>query len=170
MKIYQKYRILFIGIESIFFVYLFVAIAMAQGYRVTYQISPSMPEGWYFVAPKSIYTVGDDILFKPTDHWQKYIFDRGWAPSDKTLLLKNISAENGDSVCIKNGYLYINHQKRGKIYRYDSQGRVMPSYTICRLLNENEYFVLGVSADNSFDSRYYGIIYRDQILGKATKL
>jgi signal peptidase I len=33
---------------------------------------------------------------------------------------------------------------------------------------EGSYFMMGDNRDNSFDSRYFGFVARDRILGKAT--
>lgn len=37
-----------------------------------------------------------------------------------------------------------------------------------RILGEGEYFVMGDNRDNSKDSRYFGVIPRDEIVGEAT--
>lgn len=170
MLMMKRARVLWVSLAVIIIIYAAVQTLYTLGYRLSYQYSPSMPEGWYFIAPNKDYNVGDDVLFEPSSYWQSYIYHHGWSPSKKTLLLKQIVAQSGDYVCIKQKSLYINQNFRGKLFSQDSQGQDLPRYEICRALVKDEYFVLGVSADNSFDSRYYGIIYRKQIIGKAAKL
>jgi signal peptidase I len=35
---------------------------------------------------------------------------------------------------------------------------------------QNSYFMMGDNRDNSFDSRFYGPVTRDRILGRATSI
>ena len=46
----------------------------------------------------------------------------------------------------------------------DSGRRVLPSWSGCRVLEENELFLVGDTPD-SFDSRYFGIVTVDEIEG-----
>lgn len=38
------------------------------------------------------------------------------------------------------------------------------------VLGEDEYYMLGDNIDNSLDSRMYGPIRRDQVIGRVTKI
>lgn len=77
----------------------------------------------------------------------------------------------GDTIQVKNGNnLYINGELRGNIRKYDLQGKKLDSeLPIDYVLKEDEYILLG-SDDNSYDSRYFGIIKKDKILKEATKI
>jgi type IV secretory pathway protease TraF len=48
----------------------------------------------------------------------------------------------------------------------DTKHRMLPVWKGCRRLKSNEIFVLGMHRD-SFDSRYFGMISRTQVVGTA---
>ena len=51
------------------------------------------------------------------------------------------------------------------IHSYDGEPDSIDSFDI--KLSENEYFLVGDNRENSFDSRMFGPISRDRIIGKA---
>ncbi len=88
---------------------------------------------------------------------------------EKFYLIKRIMGLPGETVQIKEGYLYIN----GEIYSSDPfKEDVMSEAGLFAeevTLKENEYFVLGDNRNNSRDSRYYGPIDYKNIIGKIIK-
>lgn len=90
------------------------------------------------------------------------------APLDLTLtshvlFVKRLVALPGDTVAVMNGKLYINDELVEESYVEPERmgGSSSPRYT----LQEDEYFVLGDNRANSQDSRYYGPITREMIVG-----
>jgi signal peptidase I len=88
-------------------------------------------------------------------------------PVDNCYAVKRIVARQGDSVYVKDGHLYIN----GKLLEepYLPNGTLTfagPRYReqlwVCGV---NQYFVLGDNRNNSADSRIYGAVPRESILG-----
>lgn len=78
------------------------------------------------------------------------------------LFVKRLVGLPGDSVAVVDGHLYLNDQLVQEDYVTPSQfGGNYPR----RTLGENEYFVLGDNRANSQDSRFYGPISRDMIVG-----
>lgn len=80
-----------------------------------------------------------------------------------TRYIKRIIGIPGDSVEIKDGYVYINDVKIQEPY-LDSE---TPGQYGPRKLGLAEYFVLGDKRDNTFDSREFGPIQMKDIMGKA---
>ncbi|WP_162896448.1 signal peptidase I [Cysteiniphilum halobium] len=133
------------------------------------QLTPSMPEGWYFTYPQLDYHKGDSVVFIPNQQTENYILARKWLPKGIPLL-KEIVGVAGDSLCIKNQNVYINGQWIGKVYKTDGQGNILPMFRFCGTIPKDSYFMQGVANPHSFDSRYYGLVNKAQIMSKAVKL
>ena len=144
------------------------------GIGFSYQQTKSMPEGLYFYMPVRHILRGDDVVFIPNIEIERLMIKRGYL-SKPTKLLKRIVASKGDVVCVDNDRVLItnvedNYRFNAHIYQTDTKGRVLPKIHMCKALIEGEYFVIGVSNRHSFDSRYFGVIKKSQILGRAELL
>jgi type IV secretory pathway protease TraF len=80
-------------------------------------------------------------------------------------ILKQIAAGEGDVVCTRAGGLSINGRWRAPVFVHDPRGATLPQWRGCRALLKGEFFVFSSRIPNSFDSRYYGPVKVDQIMG-----
>ena len=55
--------------------------------------------------------------------------------------------------------------ERARVLAQDSESRPLPRWRACRRLGEGEFFVFSNRIPNSFDSRYYGPVRREAIVG-----
>ena len=78
------------------------------------------------------------------------------------FLIKRIIGLPGETIAIREGMVMINDQKLVEDYLNEST----PG-DINRVLGEGEFFVLGDNRDASFDSRQWGVLPKDNIVGKA---
>ena len=141
-----------------------------QGYGITYQPSRSMPVGWYVTYP--VYhplQKGDTILFRPTSSVLHYMMQRGWIGAH-TAMMKEIFAVPGDTVCIHQGMLYINGKSTTSVLTEYAPGKPLPQVLLCQHLPSGKYMAMSTYNAHSFDSRYFGPIDQESIIGKVSKL
>jgi signal peptidase I len=88
-------------------------------------------------------------------------------PLDNGYSVKRVIAVRGDSVYLKDGNVYVNGQRLDEPYLPSGT----PTYTSSAFREQffkcgpNQYFVLGDNRRNSLDSRIYGPVPRQNILG-----
>ncbi|MCK5581110.1 MAG: signal peptidase I [Candidatus Omnitrophica bacterium] len=95
-------------------------------------------------------------------------------PQDSTrTFLKRLIASGGETVEIKNGDVYVNDElvQRSSIknihyYNRGDYGQAGKKITI----PEGQVYVLGENSAASHDSRYWGFVPREHILGKVFKI
>jgi conjugative transfer signal peptidase TraF len=83
-------------------------------------------------------------------------------------ILKQVAAMPGDTICTLGGKLTINGAWRAPILSQDQEGRLLPRWQACRRLETGEIFVFSNRIPNSLDSldsRYYGPVRREAIVG-----
>ena len=81
-------------------------------------------------------------------------------------LNKNIEFSSIDIPKSSKKFLVKENKILGSISNFDSRGRQLPQIKSPLILNKDEFFVMGES-DNSFDSRYFGKIKKEEILYKV---
>ena len=129
-------------------------------------ISPSVPLGLYaFRGGPRYVEVGSLVHFPLPAAAYDFMVERfGRFDSDRHLL-KPVVARAGDLVCTCNGRLSVNGCVVGPVLAADAQGQPIPSWHGCRPLGDNELFVVSTRVRQSLDSRIYGPIRVDQVVG-----
>lgn len=93
---------------------------------------------------------------------------RRYLPAN-AVLLKPVAAMAGDRVCRWQGRVLINGEHRAEAAFRDFAGRLLPIWQGCRRLQQDELFVLSTTS-GSFDSRYFGPVRQDAVIGIARPL
>lgn len=87
-------------------------------------------------------------------------------PGHTDMAIKRIVGLPGDQIEIKDGMLYINHKRLTENY-LAPHTKTLPGDASLRSvkLGSKQYFVMGDNRSESEDSRYYGPIHHDKIVG-----
>jgi conjugative transfer signal peptidase TraF len=104
----------------------------------------------------------DIVALKMTIGANAYLVDELGYP-DKTLLIKRVAGLSGDVMCRRGTTVTINAQTV-HAFRRDRFGTLLPYWSGCHVLLPQEVFLLG-DHPSSFDSRYFGPIAKDQLIG-----
>ncbi len=115
-----------------------------------------------FYAPQSSIPLSTDLLVSNLNIWN--LITQNEVNDQSTVYIKRIIGTPGDQINIEsNGSIFVNdieleiqnvnNTNNGDIFNIK--------------LSENEYFLVGDNRENSFDSRMFGPISRDRIIGKA---
>lgn len=86
---------------------------------------------------------------------------------------KRLVAGPGDIIEFQNGQMYVNGFPRhirgldkSELHRWDPRMDVNPVLDRIELM-DNQYYVIGDNLDRSYDSRYFGSVGLDDIIGKV---
>jgi len=141
--------------------------------HVVYNPSNSVPVGWYRIAPVNpkivLLHVGSIVLARLPAEPAALAAQRGYLPSHIPLL-KRVGAVAPQHVCIVDGVVRIDGVPVAAVLHADRLGRLLPSWSQCRVLADGELFLLSVTNPASFDSRYFGPIAVSAVIGRAQPL
>lgn len=117
-------------------------------------MEPNLHDGEYVLIDKISYLLhppdrGDVVVFLPPNEDRDYI--------------KRVIGLPGDTVEIKGGQVYVNGVALDEPYLKYSTNSEMPA----RVVEEGRYFVMGDNRNNSSDSRSFGSITPQSIVGRA---
>jgi len=109
------------------------------------------------------YLIVDELTFRfrEPQRGEVIIFKYPLNPSQK--FIKRVIGLPGETVEIKSGHIFIN----GKILKEDYLKNISTFPETKITLGNDEYFVLGDNRPSSLDSRIFGPVKRDLIVGRA---
>ncbi|ARS49335.1 peptidase [Ectopseudomonas mendocina] len=137
--------------------------------RLVYNASDSVPVGWYRISPANSLVPGDLVLVHLPPEVRSLAAQRGYLPANVPLL-KTVAAMAPQRVCVQGSQVRIDGVLVARRLRWDRQGRALPSRQTCRRLVGDELFLLSSSNPASFDSRYFGPVSADAVIGRAQPL
>lgn len=81
-------------------------------------------------------------------------------------IVKRVIALPEETIEYKDGVLYINDEVVEETFIDDEVKKITGNISK-RTLKDNEYYVMGDNRGNSTDSRYFGVVNKDEITGKG---
>jgi len=132
-----------------------------------YNGSQSADIGWYKIAPSETYSADDIVVAILPDDARTLADERGYLPRDYPVI-KTIGGVAGDRYCVTDTRLQIENGPDLQIFPLDSQGREMPVLQSgCADIRDGHVLLISDRIDRSFDSRYFGEVAVDQIIGEV---
>jgi len=121
-------------------------------------MQPNFYEDQYLVVSRVNY------LFGQPERGDVVVFDPPGDAGPEPLLIKRLIGLPGDTIELRSGTLYINGVSYTEPYIKEAcSTRCDGSWT----LGENEFFFMGDNRNNSRDSRVFGVVTRDRIIGEV---
>ena len=129
-----------------------------------YNPSYSAKIGWYKLRVDAPIVTGSQVAAYAPDWARKLADERGYLPYDYPLI-KTVWAVEGDEVCFVNQSVRVPKRPVIAILGQDVLGRDMPQKSGCLVLGQDEYLIISPDVQTGFDSRYFGPVRLDNIVG-----
>jgi signal peptidase I len=150
---------------------LFATTFVVQAYKIpTGSMESNLLIGDHLLVNKFVYGLHSNALkallpYKEPKRGDVIVFK--YPNSPEVAYVKRLIGLPGDKVEMKGRTVYINDQPLKEDYtQYIDPGSIHESYGPV-YVPQNKYFAMGDNRDNSMDSRYWGFVPRDYLLGKA---
>lgn len=137
--------------------------------QLVYNASDSVPIGWYRIEPANSISAGDLVLVHLPPEATSLAAQRGYLPANVPLL-KTVAAVAPQQVCVQGSQVRIDGVLVARRLSWDRQGRALPAWRGCRRLVGDELLLLSTANPESFDSRYFGPVSAEAVLGQAQPL
>lgn len=147
----------------------FAVIALLQPQpRLIWNASASAPIGLYAIGSGGKPAVGDLVAVIPPPAVARFLAQRGYLPEGLPLI-KRVAAAPGQTICRFDIYLSVDGRVVAKARKRDRAGRQLPVWYGCHRLGARELLLVNAAPD-SLDSRYFGPIAADGLIGIARPL
>ncbi len=137
--------------------------------KLIWNASASAPIGLYTIDFDGSFEVTDLVAVEAPEPLATFLADRGYLPKGVPLM-KRVLAVSGQTVCRTNFIITVDGIEVGTALARDRAGRDLPVWQGCRRVHTGEVFLMNWEVRDSLDSRYFGVISTDQIIGRAVPL
>jgi len=151
-------RMVLIALVISFFIRTYVAEAR---WVPTESMAPTIKAGDHLMTEKIAFKIkgierGDIVVFTPPEK----------VNVENEDFVKRVIGLPGETIYIKDGVVYINDQPLNEPYILEKTKRDFYPFTI----PDNCVFVMGDNRNNSYDSRYWGALPIENIIGRVVVL
>jgi conjugative transfer signal peptidase TraF len=128
--------------------------------------SESVPLGLYRLQPADRLFVTELVAIKPPEPLATFLDLNGYLPVGIPML-KRVLALPGQTVCRSGHTISIDKIDMGEVRERDSHGRPLPVWHGCRVVGEDELFLMNRQSKDSLDGRYFGPIAASAVIGRS---
>jgi conjugative transfer signal peptidase TraF len=137
--------------------------------RLIWNASGSAPIGLYRLRPAGRLAVSQLVAVQPPRPLATFLADRRYL-SRGIPLLKRVLALPGQTVCRDQLAVTVDKIAMGAARKYDRSGRPLPDWQGCRVIADDEVFLMNWRSADSLDGRYFGVLPTSAIIGTAEPL
>ncbi|MGN8545401.1 S26 family signal peptidase [Bradyrhizobium sp. 13971] len=128
--------------------------------------SESVPIGLYRLQPANDLFVTELLAVQPPEPLATFLDLNGYLPAGLSML-KRVLALPGQTVCRSGLTVSVDAIEMGEARDRDGRGRPLPKWQGCRIVGEDELFVMNWQSTNSLDGRYFGFLPASSVIGRA---
>ena len=137
--------------------------------RYIFNASNSVPVGLYRIQPAGQLTITELVALKPPDPLAAFLDLNGYLPTGVPML-KRVLALAGQTVCRTGDTITVDRLEMGYARERDGRNRPLPAWQGCRVIGEDELFVMNWQSADSLDGRYFGPLPASSVIGRAVPL
>jgi len=130
------------------------------GLRVGINMTRSQPDWVYIISPVKVIRRGEKVAF---------LFQGSHYYPAGTVFVKEVIGLPEDQIENSSEGVWINGTMVGAVRATDSEGRAVEPFVYRGRIPKGAYFLMA-HAPNSYDSRYFGWVGEEQIIGKVVPL
>ncbi|MFN8680325.1 S26 family signal peptidase [Paracoccus sp. P2] len=137
--------------------------------RLVWNVSASVPIGFYTVVPTERIDLFDLVAVMPPEPFASFMAERGYVARDVPLL-KRVLGLPGQRLCRDGQVITVDGVLHGEARDRDRIGRDLPVWQGCRIIAGGEVFLMNPDVGDSLDGRYFGPFPVSAVIGRATPL
>src|SRR4051812_19061900 len=128
--------------------------------------SASVPIGLYRLRPAEHFHVTELVAVQPPEPLATFLDLNGYLPVGVPML-KRVLALPGQTVCRSGLMISVDTIALGEARDRDGRGRPLPKWQGCRVVGDDELFLMNWQSDDSLDGRYFGFLPASAVIGRA---
>ena len=137
--------------------------------RYIWNASSSVPIGLYRIQPAAKLTVTELVALRPPDPLAAFLDLNGYLARGVPML-KRVLALPGQTVCRTGLTITVDSLEMGQARERDGRNRRLPAWQGCRVIGEDELFLMNWQSADSLDGRYFGPLPASSVIGRAVSV
>ena len=145
------------------------ASAVETPTKLIWNATASAPVGFYTVEPADRIDVPELVAVMPPEPLAAFMVERGYIGRGVPLL-KRVLGLPGQRVCRTGRTITVDGIEMGEALERDSLGRDLPIWQGCRVIGDDQLFLMNWEVRDSLDGRYFGLTPAASVIGRAVPL
>ncbi len=146
-----------------------VAAFIPTSTKLVWNATASAPVGLYTIAPADRLEVPGLVAVMPPAPLADFMVGRGYIGRGVPLL-KRVLGLPGQRICRSGRVITVDGIEMGDALERDRLGRDLPVWRGCRIVADDELFLMNWEVADSLDGRYFGPLPASAVIGRAIPL